>query len=113
MRRHPDPSPPPQAGEGVQQRKAPYRLMRDTAELLKHFNLICPVQSHMQKYFSSPLTQITCISPAVPSHTEGRYAIVTDVGRGMRWTQAALLTRALALGPGRRGGRDPGGGGRP
>jgi hypothetical protein len=26
---------------------------------------------------------------------EGRIAIVTDVGRGMRWTQAALKTRAL------------------
>ena len=25
---------------------------------------------------------------------EGRFAIVTNVGRGMRWTQAALLTRA-------------------
>jgi len=26
---------------------------------------------------------------------EGRIAIVTDVGHGMRWTRAALLTRAL------------------
>ena len=26
---------------------------------------------------------------------EGRFAIVTNVGRGMRWTQAVLLTRAL------------------
>jgi len=31
----------------------------------------------------------------VPSQTEGRFAIVTDVGRGMRWTQGALKTRAL------------------
>ena len=24
---------------------------------------------------------------AIPSHTEGRFAIVTDVGHGMRWTR--------------------------
>jgi hypothetical protein len=34
------------------------------------------------------------ISPAVPPHTEGRFAIVTDVGSGMRWTRMVLLTRA-------------------
>jgi hypothetical protein len=33
---------------------------------------------------------------AVPPPLEGRFAIVTDVGGGMRWTQALLLTRALA-----------------
>jgi hypothetical protein len=32
---------------------------------------------------------------AIPSHTEGRFAIVTDVGGGMRWTRMVLLTRAL------------------
>jgi hypothetical protein len=32
----------------------------------------------------------------VPPPLEGRFAIVTDVGGGMRWTQALLLTRALA-----------------
>ena len=26
-------------------------------------------------------TQITCLFLAIPSHTEGRFAIVTDVGR--------------------------------
>jgi len=30
-----------------------------------------------------------------PASSEGRFAIVTDVGGGMRWTQVALLTRAL------------------
>jgi hypothetical protein len=29
---------------------------------------------------------------------QGRFAIVTNVGRGMRWTRAALLTRALSCG---------------
>src|SRR3981189_272309 len=30
-----------------------------------------------------------------PAPTEGRFAIVTDVGCGMRWTQAVPETRAL------------------
>jgi hypothetical protein len=59
------------------------------AVLLKRIKVIWVVQSFLQKYSGSHLTQITCISLAVPSHTEGRFAIVTDVGRGMRWTQAA------------------------
>jgi hypothetical protein len=45
-----------------------------------------PVQSLLQKYSGFHLTQITSISLAIPSHTEGRFAIVTDVGSGMRWT---------------------------
>ena len=48
-----------------------------------------PVQSSIKKYSGSLLTQITCISFAIPAHTEGRFAIVTDVGHGMRWTRAA------------------------
>jgi hypothetical protein len=57
-----------------------------------------PVQPSPQKYSRSLLTQITCISLAIPAHTKGRFAIVTDVGLGMRWTRAALLTRALPCG---------------
>ena len=45
-------------------------------------NVIWVVQSSCKKYSHSLLTQITCISLAVPSHTEGRFAIVTDVGAG-------------------------------
>ena len=40
-----------------------------------------PVQPFFQKYFRSHLTQITCISLTIPSHTEGRLAIVTNAGR--------------------------------
>jgi hypothetical protein len=72
--------------------------LRANGELLNGINLICPVQTHFQKYFPSRRTQITSISLAIPSHTEGRIAIVTDVGGGMRWTQAALLTRARTCG---------------
>src|ERR1035441_9272523 len=61
-------------------------------------NLMLPVQSPLQKYFRSLLTQITCISLALPAHTKGRFAIVTDVGLGMRWTRVVLLTRALLCG---------------
>jgi hypothetical protein len=41
----------------------------------------------LQKYFRSRLTQITSTYRAIPAHTEGRFAIVTDVGHGMRWTR--------------------------
>jgi hypothetical protein len=40
------------------------------------------VQSQLQKYIPSRLPQIKSITRAVPSHTEGRFAIVTDVGTG-------------------------------
>jgi len=46
-----------------------------------------PVQPLSQKYSCSLPTQITFISAAIPSRTEGRIAIVTDVGHGMRWTR--------------------------
>jgi hypothetical protein len=39
-----------------------------------------PNQSHLSRY---------------PAPQEGRFAIVTDVGCGMRWTRMVLLTRAL------------------
>jgi hypothetical protein len=56
------------------------------------------VQPPLQKFLPSLLTQITCISFAIPSHTKGRFAIVTDVGHGMRWTRVTLLTRAQPCG---------------
>jgi hypothetical protein len=39
--------------------------------------------------------QINFLISGIPSHTEGRFAIVTDVGGGTRWTLTALLTSAL------------------
>ena len=56
------------------------------------------VQPPSQKYFGSLLTQITSSSSPSPPDTEGRFAIVTNVGQGMRWTRVALLTRALICG---------------
>jgi len=64
-------------------------FLRENAVLLKRIKVIWVVQSPLQKYFYSFLTQITCLFFAIPAHTEGRFAIVTDVGQGMRWTRVA------------------------
>jgi hypothetical protein len=64
-------------------------VLRENAILLRRINVIWVVQSSIKRYFRSLLRQITCISLAIPAHTEGRFAIVTDVGQGMRWTRAA------------------------
>ena len=70
-------------------------VLRAGDELSNRIKLMLPVQSWPQKYFRSLLTRLTHTSFAIPAHTEGRFAIVTDVGQGMRWTQAAPKTRAL------------------
>jgi hypothetical protein len=64
-------------------------VLRENADLLKRINVIWVVQSSLQKYFHSLQTRLTHISLAIPAHTEGRFAIVTDVrlgcdGRGQR-----------------------------
>jgi hypothetical protein len=46
------------------------------------FNLIWVVQSLSQKYLHSLLTQITSLFFASRPNTEGRFAIVTNVGLG-------------------------------
>jgi hypothetical protein len=56
-----------------------------------------PVQSQLQKYSCSRVTQINSISPAVPSRERG-VSRSSRTRRGMRWTRAALLTRALTCG---------------
>jgi hypothetical protein len=54
------------------------------------------VQPLLQKYSCSLLTQITFISTAIPSPKEGRIAIVTDVGHGMRWTRQRWARDVIA-----------------
>ena len=54
-----------------------------------------PVQPSAQKYSASRLTQITGLSRAIPFPIEGRFAIVTDVGFGMRWTHRCAGRSAL------------------
>ena len=48
------------------------------------------VQPLQEKYSDFQKTQISLISAAIPFPHEGRFAIVTDVGGGMRWTRAVL-----------------------
>jgi hypothetical protein len=50
--------------------------------------------SPFRKNFSLHSSTKSAASDGVPRPQEGRFAIVTDVGRGMRWTQMVLLTRA-------------------
>jgi hypothetical protein len=64
--------------------------VRLTANLSNPIKLMLPVQPSPQKYFASRFAQITSISPAVLFPLEGRFAIVTDVGSGMRWTRLHL-----------------------
>jgi hypothetical protein len=60
-----------------------------------------PVQPFSQKDSGVLFTQITSISIAIPSSLKGRIAIVTDVGRGMRWTRQCqageVRARRMAL----------------
>jgi hypothetical protein len=63
-----------------------------------------PVQPPSQKYSGSLLTQITSISFAIPAHTKGRFAIVTDVGsgcdgRGCATDERVILRTAKSCGP--------------
>ena len=56
------------------------------------------VESRPQKYFRFSFDPNHLYIPAIPAQHEGRFAIVTDVGQGMRWTQAVPKTRALPCG---------------
>jgi hypothetical protein len=66
-----------------------FHTVRAQSKFLNRINLICPVQSHLQKHFRSHLTQISSL--IAPSRsTEGRLAIVTNAGRDAmdeRWRE--------------------------
>jgi len=62
--------------------------MREKPDLLRRINLICPVQSHLQKHFLSSLTQIKIISaPSRPAW--GAYR-----DRHGRWARDAVDAKA-------------------
>jgi hypothetical protein len=65
----------------------PAARLRQNAKIPSSLKLICPVQSLFKKDSVSRPTQIKSILVAVPPPHEGRFAIVTDVERGMRWTR--------------------------
>ena len=50
----------------------------------------------MQKYFASPVGQIISTNSRHPTPPEGRFAIVTDVGHGMRWTRQRFARKGIA-----------------
>ena len=58
-------------------------------------SIACPAPSAKIFRFTFDPTHLFIL--VIPAHTKGRFAIVTNVGRGMQWTRAALLTRALVL----------------
>jgi hypothetical protein len=70
-----------------------------------HLHFRKSVNLSHQKYFALPEAQITLMLCPVPHPQEGRIAIVTDVGRGMRWPdrrdrRARGFRTAKACGPG-------------
>jgi hypothetical protein len=72
----------------------PSPAVRLQLNFLNNFKLFLPVQSRAQKYFSSSPGQITSKTQPIPRPQEGRFAIVTDVGCGMRWTRQRATTNA-------------------
>ncbi len=87
----------PMTEEGAACLLAPESALRVERNLLNRIKLMLPVQPSSQKYFRSLLTQITCISLHRPVPQRGGSRSSRTRG-GMRWTQAALLTRARACG---------------
>jgi hypothetical protein len=70
-------------GRGLTSR---FARLRVRANFLKLFKLIWAVQSLRKKYSPFVVGQIISTSSPRPASHEGRFAIVTDVGCGMRWT---------------------------
>ena len=60
--------------------------------------VICPSCQSVAGIFACDVGQITGIFPRVPYPHEGRFAIVTDVGCGMRWTLLVRETNAPTSG---------------
>ena len=54
------------------------------------------VKAWSQKHFPFAVGQISASTSAVPAREEGRIAIVTDVGHGMRWTRQRRARKAFA-----------------
>jgi hypothetical protein len=66
--------------------RARYNLWRDLPD---RRGLRKPVESFGEKYSAWSIAKITLTLRVIPHLQEGRLAIVTDVGSGMRWTQSA------------------------
>jgi hypothetical protein len=75
--------------------------MRAELNFLSGIKAIVPVQSSPKKYSASCLTQISSSSAAIPARLEGRFANVTDVGRGCGGREVSLDERHLRGRPSR------------
>jgi hypothetical protein len=80
--------------------RAPKRArksLRVTANFVSRFRLIRAAGSSARK-ISIYENQKLCKMCASRSHQEGRFAVVTDVGSGMRWTRLCLWTNGATRG---------------
>jgi len=64
--------------------------VRAQPNFLNRINLFLPVQSPSAKIFRFPFPPNHLYHAHHPGPREGRIAIVTDVGCGMRWTRQRL-----------------------
>jgi hypothetical protein len=69
--------------------------LRGKTYFTSHFNLLRAFKAKVENISLFPKKEL-CLSSTRPHPQEGRYAIVTSVGCGMRWT--FRLKRALARG---------------
>jgi hypothetical protein len=76
------------------------RRLRAKSNLLKRFNLFLPVQSWLKKFSVLLVGQITITESRRPASQEGRFAIVTNVERGMRWTRGSAADERACLADG-------------
>jgi hypothetical protein len=76
---HDQPSAPNYQGQ-MSLEPAAVRL-RQNVDLFSRINVICPVQSALQKYFASLVGQIKTINCAVLSREEGRWPSSRTLGR--------------------------------
>ena len=76
--------------------KSRQNALRENADFVRPIKAIWVIQSSRQKYSASPLPQITLTTPRIPHPQEGRIAIVTDVGCGMRWTRQRRAREVVA-----------------
>jgi hypothetical protein len=67
--------------------------LRAQGDFLNRIKLMLAVQSCLQKYFGFHTPQITSRTFRIPSHTQGRIAIVTDAGCGCDGRGSVLCAR--------------------
>jgi hypothetical protein len=74
----------------------PGSLRKQSGDLPDGLSDDSAVQSFQKKYSASPPSRNSFIDSAIPPSQEGRIAIVTDVGCGMRWTRRCHKTNDMA-----------------